>query len=189
MTNLAAPRDAPTLAVVASAPLSGPALAIPSDLAFAGDFLPAPDLEKIAARLIYEHGACGFLREWADDIALLWKKKGGQKGGKAIFGRCQALAGAARHYSGKRYLIWAAADHCRRAGFRERQLEALVHHELCHLAPGETDAVTGEQAPPLVVGHDFEGFLAELATYGPWRPDLAQARAALGQLPLFEAER
>lgn len=159
---------------------------IPPEARFAGDYLPAPELEALARRLIATERAFGFLADWTGALTFLWRRAGGKRGGKAVYGRCQSLAGVARHYAGASYLIWAAADHCRAARLTGRQLEALVFHELCHLAPGEEDEETGEQAPPVLVGHDFEGFLAELDVYGPWRPDLARAGETFAQLALFD---
>lgn len=158
---------------------------IPGDEMFGGDFREAPDLERIVARLIAGKEQFAFLSEYQQEICILWKRKGGQSGQKVTLGKCQKLSGAARHFSGRSYLIWCAADHCRRAGLSRQQIEALVFHELCHLAPGELDDVTGVQAPPVIVGHDFEGFLSELSEYGLWRPDLQEARNAFDQLPLF----
>lgn len=163
---------------------------IPSDRAFLGDYLAAPALEALARRLIATERRFAFLREWEPTIALLWKRQGGKKGAAAVFGKCQTLSGAARHFAGKSYLIWAAADHCRGARFTRRQLEALVFHELCHLAPGDADE-DGEAVaatPPVIVGHDYEGFLAELEVYGAWRTDLARAHEAFAQLPLWGEE-
>lgn len=158
---------------------------IPGDEMFVGDFRESPDLERIVARLIASKEQFAFLREYQQEIVVLWKRKGGVKGNKITLGKCQALSGPARHFSDRRYLIWAAADHCRRAGLSQEQLEALIFHELCHLAPGDENEATGEQAPPVIIGHDFEGFVAELTVYGLWTPALQEARNALEQLPLF----
>lgn len=159
---------------------------IPRESAFAGDYRPAPELERIALRLIATDRRFGFLADWTASFSFLWKRKGGQSGGVAMLGKCQALGGVARHYAGKSYLIWLAADHCRGLRFTARQVEALVFHQLCHLAPGEVDEETGEQEPPVIVGHDFDGFLAELETYGAWRKELVRAQETLGQLRLWD---
>lgn len=163
---------------------------VPGDERFGeADFLPAPELTKLAHALIYEEDQFVFLRDWSDALVCLWKRKGGASGGKAILGKCQQLSGAARHFAGKRYLIWLGADTCRLARLSEQQLEALVFHELCHLAPGDIDEETGEEEPPKVVAHDYEGFLSELARYGAWQRDLVAAKEAFDELPLFRALR
>ncbi len=158
---------------------------IPTDGRFAGDFLDAPDVERIAAQLIASRDRFAFLRDWQGAIAYAWKRKGGKKGGRAVLGRCQTLSGYAKHKAGRSYLIWLGADTCREVKLTIRQLEALIFHELCHLGPGEEDEETGVVGPPVVVGHDYEGFLAELEEYGAWAPDLVAARGAFEQLPLF----
>lgn len=163
-----------------------PLVRVPADAQFGdADFLASPTLTKLAQALIADDPHFAFLRDWSDTIVCLWKRKGGTSGGKAVLGKCQQLSGAARHFAGKRYLIWLGADTCRKARLTERQLEALVYHELCHLAPGDIDEETGEEQAPKVVGHQFEGFTAELERYGAWHEELAVAQAAFEELPLF----
>lgn len=40
----------------------------------------------------------------------------------------------------------------------------------------------------MLKGHDFDGFTAELAWYGPWQADLQRMAKVARQLPLFEGE-
>lgn len=163
-----------------------PVVIAPADEMFGeADFIPGSKLTKLAQALIADDPQFAFLRDWTDTIVCLWKRKGGTSGGKDVLGKCQQLSGAARHFAGKRYLIWLGADTCRKARLTERQLEALVYHELCHLAPGDLDDDTGEEQAPKVVAHDFAGFTSELARYGAWQADLAVAQAAFEELPLF----
>ncbi len=175
--------SAPTLTLLPEAPHASRQIPRPDD--FGGeDFVRAENLALIAAELIERHERLGFLSAWLPAIDFAWKHKGGEKGGKATFGRLQQLSGYARYKSGCRWLLWAAADHCRRALFDDRQVEALVFHELCHLER-DVDPLTGlELGPPVLVGHDWEGFDAELEAYGAWRPSLQAAQLAFGQLPL-----
>lgn len=159
---------------------------IPTDEQFDNDdFKRAPELYLLARALIRDDTQFAFLRDWSEQIVCLWKRKGGTSGGKDVLGKCQQLSGAARHFAGKRYLIWLGADTCRKARLTKTQLEALVYHELCHLAPGDIDEETGEEQAPKVVGHEFEGFTAELERYGAWYEELAVAQAAFEELPLF----
>lgn len=159
---------------------------IPADAEFGdADFLISSNLTKLVMATITTEPHFAWLRGWEEQIGALWKRKGGTSGGKEVLGKCQQLSGAARYFSGGRYLIWLGADTCRKARITERQLEALVYHELCHLAPGEIDEDSGEEMPPKVTGHDFEGFTSELARYGAWQADLAVAKAAFEELPLF----
>lgn len=166
------------------------AVRIPGDVEFeGGDFLEAPELEALGRAIIERDDRFEHLREWQNSIAWLWKRKGGKKGGKEMLGACQPLSGYAQFKAGRSYLIWLAADACRRARMAGRQMEACVYHQLCHLAPGE-DADEAEEmglpAPsPVIVGHDYEGFLDELRAFGAWRPDLEEAEGAFRQMPLF----
>lgn len=163
--------------------LAGP---VPGEGQFGGDdFLADNELTRLTRTLIATAPHFAWLRGWEEQIAVLWKRKGGTSGGKDVLGKCQPLSGTAKHFAGKRYLIWLAADTCRKARLTEQQLEAAVYHELCHLAPGDIDEDTGEELPPKAVGHGWEGFSAELARYGAWQADLVAAKAAFDDLPLF----
>ena len=151
--------------------------AIPS---FEGDFQHATDLEQIVYRLV-DTKAVGL--DWTVDF--FWKRKGGQRSGKAIEGKCQKPSGLLKHYSDKDFIIWLAADHCRNAGYDARQIEALLFHELQHIGSDE-DEDSGE-VTPVLVGHDFEGFLTEVTEYGMWSHDvIAMGHAFQPHLPSLE---
>lgn len=61
----------------------------------------------------------------------------------------------------------------------EKQRRALVDHELCHCGV-EYDA--DDNAKPMSVPHEFEGFLDELKRHGAWDSRLKQVET---QLQLF----
>ena len=134
---------------------------------FGEDFKHADDLERIANTIIDAGGATS---EWTIDY--FWKRKGGQRAGKGVFGKTQKPSGLLKHYSNSDFIIWLAADHCRNAGYNRKQIEALVFHELQHVGTDE-DEDSGATSPVLVA-HDFEGFVSEIREYGMWDAD-AQA--------------
>lgn len=105
------------------------------------DFIRAHDLDEIKNRLIASWPEFATLKQ--ANIDILWKKSGGQSGGKLTFGKCTKMSGLALYYSGETFTIWIAADHVRDHEFTQLQLEALIYHELSHCS-WEVDEKTGE---------------------------------------------
>lgn len=152
---------------------------IPLDMVFevrGVDFIDAPDIEAIATSLI---GAYAEFEHLVDtNIGYAWKRKGGESVGKAVFGKCVKTSGLVRHFSEQTFVVWLAADHCREWAFTNRQLEALIYHELSH-AGEETDKNGDTKA--VLVAHDVEAFGREIERYGLWTEDLKQIK------PFFDA--
>lgn len=160
---------------------------VPEDSEFEGyrsGFIEAPKLADIARRLIK---ACGerFAHLTGVSIAYAWKRKGGVSKGRSKFGVIQKVSGAASFLADEQYqfLVWLGADNVRENEFTERQVEALIYHELCHTVfDDEKDEV-------VLVGHEFEGFRDELQRYGLWNKGVENfARAVVEpmQQSLFE---
>lgn len=143
------------------------------------DFIPAPDVARLARLLIAKHRT---LFTHLDDVVVdyAWKRRGGSSGGKATLGTCVKQSGWAKYKTGCTWLIWLAADHCRSTMTTAFACEALVFHELLH-------AGADEDGKPTVIQHDFEGFTREIVEYGLWTRDLVNAGRAVQQLqlPLF----
>jgi len=143
------------------------------------EYAAAPDLEHLAYRLI---DARKFDADLSDvKIIYLWKAKGGTQGGSWRMGDCKRMTGLSAHFAECDFVIWLAADHCRSLSLSAMQIEALLFHELSHISREEED---GEAPGEVVVTlskryHDFDGFIRELAEYGPWSFDLSQAARAL----------
>jgi hypothetical protein len=145
------------------------------------DYLAGPDIARIANALINTDDDLAFLE--GVKIHYLWRRKGRKKAGRAVLGTCQKLSGLARYgLGGGEFLIILDAENCELLGLSAWQLEALVYHELNHIAPPEEDE---EAAGPTLVGHDAELFNAEIRRYGLWKADLRIASKAFGDLPLF----
>ena len=160
---------------------------VPEDSEFEGlksGFIDAPKLADIARRLIR---ACGeqFAHLNGVSIAYAWKRKGGVSKGRVKFGAIQKVSGVASFLAEERYqfLVWLGADNVRENEFTERQVEALIFHELCHTVfDDEKDEV-------ILVGHEFEGFRDELQRYGLWNKgaeNFARAVVEPMQQSLFE---
>lgn len=160
---------------------------VPEDSEFEGyrsGFIEAPKLADIARRLIK---ACGerFAHLNGVSIAYAWKRKGGVSKGRSKFGAIQKVSGVASFLGDEQYqfLIWLGADNVRENEFTERQVEALIYHELCHTVfDDERDEV-------VLVGHEFEGFRDELQRYGLWNKGIEHFGRAVAepiQQSLFE---
>lgn len=150
--------------------------------AIMGEFAKAPEIEAIADALIHEH-RLQFSHLLDANIRYLWKAKGGKSHGKDRLGACQKPSGLLSFFSGVDFVIWLALDNCKSSLLTNRQVEALVFHELLHTAATE-DPDTGE----IIFGiapHDFEGFNEELRIYGPWSSDLERVTDIARQLELF----
>lgn len=143
------------------------------------EFVDAPDLEAIAGAIIEARPSLRWLEKRT--LTYLWKRAGGNDAGKARFGACVKPTGLARYWGKSDFVIWLALDHCRNAFLTRWQVEALLTHELLHC--DET-----EKGAPALKPHDFAGFTAELAWYGPWQSDLQRMVKVARQLPLFESD-
>ncbi len=158
---------------------------MPPSVAFGeGDFIEAPELLRLANDLVRHWPELAFLSEFQGRV--LWKRKGGEKGGKATFAKFQVLSGMLEFFSGADWVMWVAADHTRVGEFDA--FEEMVYHELLH-AEMVLDEEGESLDPPQIRarGHDYEGFLQEIRRYGAWAPDLRSAKAAFEQplLPGF----
>lgn len=141
-----------------------------------GEFVVAPDLAGIAARLIEDHPRLGHLNDTG--VICLWKKTGGKTRGVPTIGKCQKPSGMLKHFVGADFVVWLAADHARDAGLTQRQVEAALYHELLHTGVNE------ETGRPTTVGHDVEMFAAEIEEYGLWKADLQDIAPSFRQLRL-----
>lgn len=148
------------------------------------DFLAAPDLDRLKNQLVVQWPEFAQLRY--ADIDILWRAKGGSSGGKATMGKCAKMSGLAKHYSGETFVIWIAADHVRDYALSQRQIEALVYHELSHCG-WEVDDKTNELKWH-VAAHDATVFFGEIERYGAWQQDLRTLQHGYAQLALTAGE-
>ena len=151
---------------------------VPSAEQFAGiDFLPDANLDHLTAYVVKKHAPrFDYLADL--EFETVWKAKGGKRNGNLTLGACVKLSGLAKHFGRVDYVIWLAADHAGLLQLTPDQLEALVFHELCHTG-------VDEDGDPQLVGHDFEGFRAEIEAYGWWEEGLRLMRDSV-QRRMFE---
>lgn len=140
------------------------------------DYLPAFDLEAIADALIADSPEFGFLRKYA--IGYLWKRNGATKNQKVTLGQCSKAPPKVRFYAKVTFLIEISANHCRDARLTNRQMEALIYHEISHCF----EVVTKKgDIKPGIIGHDLEMFFNEYRIYGTWHPMLGEAERVFRQ--------
>ncbi len=121
-------------------------------------------------------------------VIYLWRREGGKSKGRVVFGKCSKASGLVKHFSESQFVIWLAADHCRMAGYGDREIEALLFHEMLHTAVAEVNENTGRGGGPTLVPHDLEVFRAEIEVYGLWAADLRDVAPAFQQASMFDAE-
>lgn len=146
------------------------------------DFKPGRDLEPIGAALIEAHPEL-FRRHGDYAIRYLWKREGGSKNGTAVLGTCRKASGLVKYWADCDFIITLAADHVRMRQFSRWQLEALLFHEMLHIA------YDFDTQKPVLRAHDFEGFTDELRHYGLWRGDFQAIGRVVRQLPMFGEDR
>jgi hypothetical protein len=150
------------------------------------DFRDAPELAEIGAMLIDRHAELfDHINQYGIIVKYLWKQKGGAKAGNPTLGKCAKLSGATRYFAESDFLIWLAADHHTTFSATNRQVEAVIFHELKHVG-AEIDEDTGELKGFTTVGHELEIFKDEIDVYGLWRLEMQPiARAMAVQLSLM----
>ncbi|MCC7369669.1 MAG: hypothetical protein IT306_14665 [Chloroflexi bacterium] len=164
-------------------------LTVPTDSVFGdeADFEISGALANRARVLISRHPEhLDHLRRLS--VTYLWKRQGGKSKGRATFGKCSKPSGLLKHFSEAHFVVWLAADHCRAAGYGDREIEALLFHEMLHTAVSEVDENTGRGGGPALVPHDLEVFRAEVEVYGLWAPELQEVAPAFRQASLFATE-
>lgn len=135
-------------------------------------FIEQAELSQLGRDLIFRHPELAFLAEWK--VTFLWKAEGGDSKGRATLGKCTVPKSLLKHFSKADWVIWLAADHCGRAEFTDRQVEALLYHELLHCRLG---GQFGDM--PATRGHDAEIFYGEVRRYGLWEDGLESLHAVL----------
>jgi hypothetical protein len=161
---------------------------IPHQSQFKGeDFLPAPEVERIAKAMIAELPEFEHLQEWR--IRYAWKREGGKKLGKLTLGTCTKTGGLIRFFGECDFVVAISADNC--FALTNWDLEVLIYHELCHAGSKDTEEKDAEGEPifvPVLLPHDVEEFSSVVRRYGPWKPELRELGTAYDQAPLFDDE-
>lgn len=156
---------------------------VPVEMDFGDDaFIVSPELKELAGDLIEMHpGTVGHLAEV--EVAYLWKKTGGKRGGKGVFGKTSKASGLLTAFTDAEAVVWLAADHVADADYSPRQIEALLFHEMQHIGV-EEDENTGERKV-VMRAHDVELFVEDIRTYGAWDDTFMDAATAFKQAGLF----
>jgi len=157
---------------------------VPSEDDFGGaDFLPDASLDEIGGDLIEMYpNDLGHLAEV--QIAYFWKRTGGKKSGAPIMGKAVKPSGLMTAFTTADAVVWIAANHVAEAEYTQRQIQALVFHELNHIWVEEPDDEDGVRKV-VMRGHDIEAFKSEVIAFGAWEEMLQEAADAFKQAGLF----
>lgn len=172
----------------ATATMTRPVVFVPVEMDFGDEaFLPAADMEALGQSLIERYpDTLGHLTDV--QIAYLWKKSGGKRGGKGVYGKTSKRGGLVSAFCAADFIVWLAADHVAEAEYTQKQIEHLLKHELTHIGyedPADDDE-DGERKYVLV-SHDLEVFLSDIREMerDGWDELLHEAAAAFKQAALF----
>lgn len=156
---------------------------VPTAEQFEDEFMRADDLAATYEQIIHQHSSLDHLHPL--EVVVLWRKSGGKKGGRPIFGKTSKRSGLVAAFTSADFIVWLAADHVLAAEYSDRQITALLHHELMHISYEDPPDDQEGARKYVLVGHDFELFADELRIYGAWEEMLQEAAEAFKQAPLF----
>jgi hypothetical protein len=152
----------------------------------AKEYTAAPDVEKIARKLITDHhDHLTYVR-----IEYVFISEPAKSRGKVVWGRAKKVSGLN---------AWLATPKDQREGepqsffvmeiakpiwlkLKEEARRALVDHELCHFS-------TDEDNQPTLISHDLEEFISVVRRHGLWRPEIEFFVEAGQQGKLFDIEK
>jgi hypothetical protein len=141
------------------------------------EYILAPELGDRAEALIARYEELGHLQGL--EIVYLWRGKGGKSGGGAVLGKCVLASGLVGYLAGgAHFVVWLAADYATAYAMTDRQLEALLYHELSH---ADMDP---EKGTSRLKAHDAAVFFSEIEHYGLWLEDMQRLGETIQQLPL-----
>lgn len=143
------------------------------------DYLDAPDLTFVGDALIANVSRFAHLQ--SRRVVFLWRRTASKTKGKAVAGKCQKPSGLLAYFSSADIVVTVAADYVNEHRLTAWQIEALLYHELLHTSENEKGELVMEP-------HDWEGFRAEVETYGFWQADIRDM-ADTFQIALFPPER
>ncbi len=159
---------------------------VPAEIEFSDEaYIAAPDLLSLAESLIAQYpDTLSHITNL--ELAILWKKSGGKRGGKGVFGKTAKRGGLMSAFTTADFIIWLAADHVAAAEYTDGQITALLHHELLHIGWQEPDEDDEDgEGKVVLVGHDVEFFTEEVRVYGAWDALLKEAAESFKQAGLF----
>jgi hypothetical protein len=165
---------------VAAMPLKAPS---ESQFGEDDDFIPSTALTERAAVLAKRHRSLLGHYEGLS-VLFLWKRTGGKSKGKGVFGKTVKPSGLLKRFAQTEFVIWLAADHCREARYGDREIEALLFHEMNHIGMSDEDD-DGNPSVPVLVPHDVEMFRSEVEVYGLWDEQLRDVAPAFKQAALL----
>jgi len=135
-------------------------------------FFEAPEgVSILAHKLIVTHHP----EALGANIAFVMRSKASKACGKTKLAACILASEVQKTLHGYDFIIEIAADEW--DGLEEKQREALLLHEILHIA-GKEDEKTGNMTYGLQK-HDTEEFRKVVEVYGLWTSDIAEMAEAI----------
>lgn len=143
----------------------------------------APDVVGVVRRVVTEVPDHAHLSE--ADIACVFRSEPAKSGGKENAATIRKAGDRDRLLHGKDLVLEVAKPIW--DGMTEAQREALVDHELCHVAEAGADEDTGRMKWA-IVAHDVEEFAAVIERRGLWAPHVRRFGEVVQKCFEFAAE-
>lgn len=135
-------------------------------------YLLSDEVAAVARRVIDSDPRFAVCNAISIGYALQWGEDPASKGGLHALAKCQKAPPLWRDLGVFEVVVWAVEKAWRHLG--ERQREALIAHELSHIA-GRNDA-----GNVVLADHDIEEFAYVVGKYGQWHPGLEHFAEQLG---------
>ena len=135
------------------------------------EYIDALSVKEIADKLLVECSCFKHLREIP--IAYVFKPKASKKGGRVVLGKAIRQNDLQQHLSGYWFVMEIPEDEWKNSNDKER--EAIVCHELCHMDTVEKEDKDGNIfLVPTLKDHDIQEFEYVIQRYGVnWQQRLA----------------
>lgn len=117
---------------------------------------------ELGARAIESEPSLRWIAEADVRIGFLRSFKEKRSSGRDVFGECIKVAELYEPFCPYDFLIVLYEENIAAAGFTDRQLYALMHHELLHVGVSEKDG----ELEYRIVPHDVEDFDEIIGRYG-----------------------
>lgn len=146
------------------------------------EYWRAPQVERIARKLIGKHHE--HLNRHDVQVRCVFRDPPARSRGKLVYGKARKVSGLTAYLVGLEHEDRPSDDgpvdfflieiaHETWQGLTERQREALVDHELCHLEV-ELPETSDKDRTLSLRSHDLEEFTEVVKRHGLWQPSVAR---------------
>lgn len=164
--------------------IAPPRIRVPEADDFGGtDFMSDSALDELFSNVTSSFAALRHIEDHGISVNVLWKRKGGKRQGAPTYAKCQKPSGMLAHFCTADFVIWLAADNIAEAEWTSDQIRRLLYHEARHI--GWDDGDEDKDPKAIILGHDVELFVGELADTGAWESFRQAVGKDFKQAPLI----